>query len=145
MNSRRTFRVNLVLASFGAVCGALAAIPITALGKLVAGAPPATMSNYLWNVGVFAAMAAIGSPFLTWTALRRVPLWRAIGEPAVGAVAGGAVALALGAPVAFLLLLPIGIGAATWRLHREYRQRAAASFARFSSGDRETPLLQDEV
>ncbi len=145
MNSRRAFRVNMVLASLGALCGALAAIPITALGKLLAGAPPATVPNYLWNMGVLATMAAIGSPFLTWSALRRVPLWRAIVEPGIGAVAGGAVAFALGTPIAFLLLMPVGIGVATWRLHHQYRERIDSSPGPLSSDARDTPLLPDEV
>lgn len=83
MDALRTTRVNLLLASLGAVCGVPAAMPITALGKLITGAQPATPSNCLWNMGVFAVLAAIGSPFLTWSALRRVAVWRAIGEPAI--------------------------------------------------------------
>lgn len=143
MNSRRTLRVNVVLAMLGAVCGALAAIPITALGKLIAGAPAASLPNYLWNMGVLAALAAIGSPLLTWSALRRVPLWRAMAEPAVGAVAGGAVAFAIGAPIAFLVLMPVGIGAATWRLHRAYRARTDVTLE--PAPERETRFLREEV
>lgn len=131
MDGPRTFRLNLLLASLGAVGGALAAIPITVLGKLIAGAPPPTASNYLWNIGALAVIAAIGSPFLTWSALRRVPLWRAMAEPAAGAIIGGAVALALGTPVAFLALMPVGIGVATLRLQHAYRDRSGTT----------TPLL----
>ncbi|MEP6834047.1 MAG: hypothetical protein ABJB74_11660 [Gemmatimonas sp.] len=122
MNASRTLRVNVLLASMGAVCGAVASLPITALGKLIAGAPPASTSTYLWNMGVLAALAAIGSPFLTWSALRRVPLWRAVTEPGIGAVAGGAIALAIGAPLGFLVLMPVGVGIAAWRLHHVYRE-----------------------
>lgn len=122
MDSKRTFRVNLLLATLGAIAGAISAIPITLIGKLITGAEPATLANYVWNAAVFAAMAAIGSPFLTWSALRRAPLWRAVGEPAVGAVVGGGIALLLGAPFAFLLLMPAGIAAAAWRLHHVYRE-----------------------
>ncbi len=123
MDAPRTVRVNLFLAALGAVGGALAAVPITILGKLITGAPPATGANYLWNMGAFAVIAAIGSPFLTWSALRRVPLWRAMAEPAAGAILGGAAAFALGTPMAFLLLMPLGIGAATWRLQHAFRER----------------------
>lgn len=133
----------MVLATLGAIGGALAAIPITSLGKLIAGAPPASLPNYLWNMGVLAAMAAIGSPFLTWSALRRVPLWRAMAEPAIGAVVGGAVAFAVGAPMAFLVLMPVGIGAATWRLHHAYRDRVDIVLER--AAESSSPLLPDEV
>ena len=143
MTSRRTFRVNMVLATLGAIGGAVAAIPITVLGKLITDAPPASMPNYLWNMGALAAMAAIGSPFLTWSALRRVPLWRAIAEPAAGAVVGGAVALAVGSPIALLLLMPVGIGAATWRLHRAYRVQIDRTLE--PAREHDTPLLPDEA
>ena len=94
MNATRTLGINLLLASLGAVCGAIA------------------------------VLGAIGGPFLTWSALRRVPLWRAIVEPGAGAVVGGAVAFIIGAPVALLTFMPVGIGFAAWRLHHVYREHA---------------------
>ena len=145
MDAPRTVRVTLLLASLGAVCGALAAIAITAFGKLITGAPPATVSNYLWNVGAFAIIAAIGSPFLTWSALRRVPVWRAITEPALGALAGGAVALAFGMPIAFLLLMPVGIGVAAWRLQHVFRERIALMPPSLPAAERDARALREPV
>ena len=144
MKATHTLRINVLLASLGALGGAIAALPITALGKILTGAPPATASNYLWNIGVLAAVAAIGSPFLTWSALRRVPLWRAIAEPGAGAVAGGAIALGLGAPVAFLVLMPVGIGVAAWRLHYAYREPALVGPETLLSADTPTTSLREK-
>ena len=142
MPALRTFRVTLLLAALGAIGGALAAIPITALGKLFTGAPPASLPNYLWNMAALAAMAAIGSPSLTWSVLRRVPVWRAIVEPAVGGIVGGAVALALGAPAAFFLLMPVGIGAAAWRLQHAFRETVPHALP---TAEPDAHLLRDRV
>ena len=127
MNASLALRLRLVagLALAGAVAGALAGAAITPLGKLVAGAPPATATNYLWNMAVFGAMAALVSPFVTWTAHRRVPIWRTLVEPLAGAVAGAGVAVLLGSGIAFLLLAPAGLVAAMLRLGRKYRDPAA--------------------
>jgi hypothetical protein len=58
-------RVNLLFATMGAIVGILAAIPITWIGKIVAGAPqPATMANYLWNMRAFGIMGAVFGPVL---------------------------------------------------------------------------------
>jgi hypothetical protein len=127
-------RLQLLLVAFGALAGAAVAIPLTALGKLVAGAPPATLSNYLWNMGVFGTMAAVVSPFVTWSALRRVPLWRTIVEPAVAGVAGAAIGFLLGSGSALLVLAPVGIGAAMLRLNYAYRDKGA----RLSPADRKS-------
>ena len=68
-------RVNFLLATMGAVVGIVAAIPITWIGKIAAGAPePATMANYLWNMRAFGIMGAVFGPILAWSTLRRAPL-----------------------------------------------------------------------
>jgi len=114
-------RVNLLLAALGAVVGLLASIPITWLGKIVAGAPnPATWANYLWNMQAFGLMGAVFGPVLGWSALRRVPLWRAALEPAAGAVIGALIGSLIGSPVLFLLLAVVGIAGTSWRLNRAY-------------------------
>jgi hypothetical protein len=115
-------RINVGLAVVGAVAFGLAAIPFTVLGKIVSGAPlPITMSNYLINIGAFALMGAIFSPLLTWSALRRAPLWRALSEPATGGVIGATIGTMLGSGPVFLLLAPIGVALAAWRLNRSVR------------------------
>lgn len=118
------WRVNLLLIVLGAIGGAVAAIPLTYLGKWIAGAPdPATVANYLWNMGAFAVMGGLFSPTLTWSAMRRVPLWRAVVEPAIGGVVGSILGFLSGSGAAFLLLAASGIGVAAWRLNYAYRER----------------------
>ena len=56
-----------VMLLLGAVFGAL----LTPLGKIVAGAPPADMANYVWNATSFAIFGAVLAPVVTWAGLRR--------------------------------------------------------------------------
>ena len=116
--TRRYLKLGLTVG--GAIAGAVFGIVLTRLGKIVAGAPPATIGNYAWNATVFGVMAGIVSPLVTWMALRRVPLWRAVGEPLVYALAGGTTAVVLGAPVLLLVLPPVGLALGFTRLARRY-------------------------
>lgn len=84
--TRRRLKVGLTLA--GIFAGAVFGVVLTRLGKIVAGAPPATLANYLWNAAVFGAVAGIVSPLVAWSGLRRVPLWRTVTEPLLWAVGG---------------------------------------------------------
>jgi hypothetical protein len=119
-------RINLLLVVLGAVGGALAAIPLTSLGKVLAGAPePATMANYLWNMRVLGVMGALFGPVLAWSSLRLVPLWRATLEPALGAVVGAALGMATGFDALFLLGTACGVAFPVWRLNRAYRDRVS--------------------
>ncbi len=93
---------------------------LTRLGKLAAGAPPATLANYAWNAAVFGVVSAVVSPLITWSELRRVPLWRTIAEPLAAAVAGGCIALIVGLPVLILALPPLGLGLGFANLRRRY-------------------------
>ena len=115
--------VTLGLTVTGALAGAVGGLALTVLGKIVAGAPPADAANYLWNAGVFGVMGAILGPTVTWSALRRVPLWRTVAEPLVGAVLGAGVGVLLGSGALFLLLAPVGAAAAVARLERAYRPK----------------------
>ena len=94
-------------------------------GKIVTGAPPATLANYAWNAAVFAAMAGIVGPLVSWTALRRVPLWRTVVEPLGYALAGGAVAVVLAVPTLLLILPPMGLALGFIRLHSRYPESQA--------------------
>ncbi|MCC6241764.1 MAG: hypothetical protein IT353_02935 [Gemmatimonadaceae bacterium] len=116
----RIFGVSVALVAIGAIVGAFASIPLTMLGKVVAGAEPAILANFLWNAGVFGVLGAIGGPLLTWSALRHAPLWRAMLEPALGALAGAVLGSIIGGGVGFLVLTPIGLAAASWRLQRTF-------------------------
>lgn len=117
-------RVNLLLVALGAVVGVLAAIPLTWIGKLIAGAPDATVANYLWNMRAFGMMGAMFGPILGWSALRRVPLWRAALEPAAGAVLGATIGMLFGSGGLMLLLAATGVTLTAWRLNRVYREPA---------------------
>jgi hypothetical protein len=119
--TRRNLKVGLVIA--GAVGGAVVGTALTVLGKIVADAPPATLSNYLINIAWLAVFGAVIGPAVTWTALQRVPLWRTVLEPLLAGIAGAAIGVALGSPVLFLALVPIGIGAAATRLGFVYREK----------------------
>jgi hypothetical protein len=86
--------------------------------------------EYHYGPTGFAFVGAVGTPVLTWLLMRRVPLWRAILEPAVGGVLGTLLALAtisLFHPP--LLVQPLcmlgGIGIAALRLqHADGRPHA---------------------
>jgi len=117
--TRRRLKAGLIVA--GACSGAIAGAALTVLGKVVAGAPPATLHNYLWNLRLFGLLAAATSPLVTWSALRRVPIWRTVLEPLVAGVAGAAVGVLIGSGTALLVLMPLGIVAAVLRLSYSYR------------------------
>ena len=106
----------------GGTAGALAGAALTVLGKIVAGAPPATPANYAWNMAVFGLMAAVVSPLVTWSALRRVPLWRTVVEPLALGIAGAVTGVLLGSGLALLVLAPAGIVAGMVRLGYRYRE-----------------------
>lgn len=116
--TRRWLKVGLTFG--GALAGALFGIVLTRLGKIVAGAPPATMSNYARNATVFGVMAGIVTPVVSWATLRRVPLWRTVVEPLGYAIAGGAAAVVVGVPVLILVLPPVGLFAGFAGLARRY-------------------------
>ncbi|WP_310571749.1 hypothetical protein [Gemmatimonas sp.] len=118
VSTRRLLQLGLVVT--GAVAGAVFGVVLTRLGKLATGAPPATIANYVWNAAVFGALAAVVSPLVTWSELRRASLWRTVTEPLVTAVAGGCVAVVLGVPVLILVLPPLGLGLGFANLRRRY-------------------------
>ncbi len=107
----------------GTVSGAAVGAALTVLGKIVADAPAATPANYLWNMVAFGLIAAIVSPIVTWSALRNVPLWRAILEPLAAGIAGAAFGVLLGSGIGLLVLTPLGIGSAIARLSYASRDK----------------------
>ncbi len=119
--TRQRLKTGLVIA--GLVSGAIVGAAATVLGKILAGAPPATLSNYLINMSWFAAFGVLIGPVVVWTALRRAPLWRTVLEPLVAGITGAAIGVALGSPALFLVLIPIGVGAAATRLGFAYREK----------------------
>ena len=115
-------RVTAFLALSGGAVGALTAIALSFLGTVVANATlPSGHVEYHFGPLGFALAGAIGTPMISWLLMRRVPLWRAIAEPAVGGILGTLLALA---SIPFLplpllaqpLLVFAGIGGAALRL-----------------------------
>lgn len=113
--------LKFALAIGGALAGAAFGIALTRLGKIVAGAPPATLANYAWNAIVFGGLAGVVSPLVAWSVMRRVPLWRTVIEPLTYAVAGGGVAVLVGTPALLLVLPPAGLVLGFVGLRRRYR------------------------
>jgi len=122
--TRRWLNVGLTLAGF--MAGAVFGVLLTRVGKLVTGAPPATLANYAWNAAVLGVLAGIVSPLASWSAMRQAPLWRTVAEPLGYAVAGAAAALVAGVPVLILVLPPIGLAVGFARLHHRYPERTYA-------------------
>ena len=86
--TRLWLKVSLAVA--GALAGAVFGVVLTKLGKIVAGAPPATFDNYLWNAAVF------------------------------GVLAGGVLAILVGIPVLILIGPPAGLALGFLRLRERY-------------------------
>ena len=120
LKTRRWLKVGLTIA--GALAGAAFGIALTRLGKIVAGAPPATLANYIWNAAVFGVIVGVVSPVVAWSALRRVPLWRTVVEPLAYALAGGGAAVVIGVPVLILVMPPVGLALGFISLARRYRE-----------------------
>jgi hypothetical protein len=120
-STRRWLKVGIVIA--GALAGAVFGVVLTRLGKIVSGAPPATFANYAWNAMVFGVMAAIVSPLVTWSVLRRAPLWRTVVEPLAYAIAGGCAAVLFGVPLLILVLPPVGLVLGFLRLTQKYPEK----------------------
>jgi len=107
----------------GALGGAVIGAVLTVFGKIVAGAPPPTRANYVWNMVAFGVIGAVASPLVIWSALRRVPLWRTIAEPLAGAIAGAAIGVLVHSGWAFIILTSVGIGSAILRLNYVHRDK----------------------
>jgi len=116
-------RLQLGLMLAGGIAGAIAGCALTVFGKIIAGAPPATLADYVWNMAQCGVLAAVISPLVTWSALRRAPLWRTVVEPLAAGIAGAAAGVLLGSAAVFLLLTPLGMAAAMLRLGHRYREQ----------------------
>ena len=137
----RRLQVSAVLAAFGAVAGAVAAVTLSYLGTKVAQAfEPNGRVYYQWAAGQFAIIGAIGTPLLAWSLMRRVPLWRAVGEPALGGILGTLVSLATIPFLHVMILQPIlvlgGILGAALRLRWAHRGSNATRIGPEASASR---------
>jgi hypothetical protein len=135
----RRFYVTALLSTLGAAVGAIAAPLLSFLATAVAQASlPAGRVVYFFDPAEFAVVGAIGIPVLAWILMRRVPLWRAITEPAIGGALGLLVALAsiplLNPPLVVqpLLVLAGTVGAA---LRLRHTHRSALSPGGAAAGE----------
>ena len=123
----RRFYVTALLSTLGAVVGAIAAPLLSFLATAVAQASlPAGRVAYFYDPVESAVVGAIGIPMLAWLLMRRVPLWRAITEPAIGGALGLLAALAsiplLNLPLVVLpFLVFAGTVGAALRLRHTHR------------------------
>ena len=137
-STRRRLKLGLTIT--GAIAGAAFGIVLTRVGKIVAGAPPATFGNYAWNATLFGVMAGFVAPIVAWSALRRAPLWRTVVEPLTCAVAGAAASVIIGMPLLILVLPPAGLVAGFLNLRRRYPDPDEAAAALSSGAARQVDL-----
>jgi hypothetical protein len=135
----RRLQVTGLLAGCGALVGALTAVGLSFLATVVAQAlTPTGRVEYFYSPTQFAILGAIGTPLLAWSLMRRVPLWRAISEPAIGGIIGTLVALAtiplLQAPLLPALCVPLGILGAALRLRWVHRASEGVELRSGTSG-----------
>ena len=91
----------------------------------------ATGVDWFGAAGTFGAVAgAVLAPIAAWTLMRSVPLWRAIGEPALGTTLGAVIAMLIEFEpgTSFGVIGPaiggvIGFVAAAVRLRLAYRKK----------------------
>jgi hypothetical protein len=125
---RRILAVTAGLAAAGAVVGGvLGGLLVTLL--MLMGRPTS------WNaIGLLvgtefgAAVGFVLAPVAAWTLMRRVPLWRAITDTAIGTTVGAGVGLLLQPSFRVIALSPmvlgvVGFAAAALRLRLFYRDR----------------------
>jgi MFS family permease len=142
---RRILAVTAGLAAAGAVVGGM-------LGGVLASLLELIDRFASWNPTVFLVGAEFGAivgfvlaPIAAWTLMRRVPLWRAITETAIGTTVGAGIGLLLQPGFRIIALSPlllgvVGFAAAALRLRLFYRERASRSVAR--PDDKATSLLE---
>ena len=132
---RRIIAVTAGLSGVGFLLGA-------AIGALIFGAASVIAAGVRPTLAVPVIRAALGcgalglvlAPLAAWTLMRHVPLWRALGETALGTALGGIIGYLVPAqswpfPFPFvppLLLALLGFVIAALRLRLTHRVRASA-------------------
>lgn len=118
-------KITAALAGLGALGGAVSGVVLTYLGNIISGYPVTPgIDVYAWNVGIMVGLGAVFGPPFAWTALRRVPLWRTLLEPAVAGILTSVGAMLFLPEALFPLLVPAAIFAAAGRLAFVYRDRS---------------------
>ena len=98
----RVAAITGLLGVLGGVAGALGGALVMAVATRLNGGPEIPLLSLLGAAGVVGfTFGVVVGPTLGWTLLRRVPLWRAVGETAAAAGIAVTVALVLdGGPLA---------------------------------------------
>ena len=123
--SLQPWKITAVLAALGVVGGAVAAVTLTYLGKIISGAPhPASLREYIWNIRIFSTVGVVFTPIFAWGMLRNAPIWRIVVEPAIAGVVS-TVACMLFVPTLFPVIAPSAMLASMVRLNSRYPGRAA--------------------
>ena len=111
----------------GAFGGALIGLGLVAL--IGGGGMPTwkLLQGVLGTAGVVGfGVGLVSGPVLSWTLLRRAPIWRAIGEPAVGAGLGASISFAFS--IGFWPMIGVALATATLaalRLRRSVNRPSA--------------------
>jgi hypothetical protein len=110
-----------LLAALGAVTGAAVGAALTLCSSLLFGLPRLPGTEYfLYNMTSFAGLGAVSAPLIAWLGLRRVPLWRAVLEPASVVLVAGLITIGLGVFLPIMALPTVALFASAWRLRRAY-------------------------
>jgi len=131
---RRILAITAGLAAAGAVVGGVIGGLLVSLLMLLHGPGRWEAIGFLAGTGFGAEVAFVLAPIAAWTLMRRVPLWRAIGETAIGTTIGAGIGLVLQPDFRVMALSPlvlglIGFAAAALRLRLFYRDRGATRSA----------------
>ena len=135
---RRIIAVTAGLSVVGFILGAIiGALVFGAASMIAAGIRPAMAVPVLRAALGCGALGLVLAPLAAWTLMRHVPLWRALGETALGTALGGIIGYLVPAeswpfPFPFvppLLLALAGFVLAAVRLRLTHRDRAAVPVA----------------
>jgi len=89
----RIIQVTAVLSVLGTVVGGILGAGLVALLGLRMGDFRISGEELFYGTVFGGAMGAVLAPLAAWTLMRRVPIWRAIAETAVGTVGGAMIGL----------------------------------------------------
>lgn len=129
---RRIVAVTVGLAAAGAVVGGVLGGLLASLIGLFAGAARWSSEISLAGVEFGGVVGFVLAPIAAFTLMRRVPLWRAIAETALGTTIGAGMGLLLQPRFPLLILSPVILGvvgftAAALRLRLFYRAAGVTS------------------
>jgi hypothetical protein len=131
---RRILAITAGLAVAGAVVGGVLGGLMVTLVMFLDGRARWSAIGLLAGAGFGAEVGFVLAPVAAWTLMRRVPLWRAITDTAIGTTVGAGIGLFLQPSFRVIALSPlvlgvVGFAAAALRLRLFYRGRDRARSA----------------